>query len=184
MGVSAWVTNFLNNCRKIQKRGSLKSSEIQCQKKFCIKCKQRKVEHSEKFEETRKQLNLLLNCESICKCRGKTLCVYPICLPSSSALSEKIILLAQRKNLYGGVASTMAEVGSFFWKPVLRKSSKFVIQNYHGCKRFRATHYPNPKPGFLPRYRAEQTLPFRILGTNYAGPLYCKSKGSYLIIFL
>ena len=78
----------------------------------------------------------------------------------------------------------MTEAGSLFWKPVLRKLSKSVIQNYHGCKWFRATHYPNPKPGFLPRYRAEPTLPFRILGGNYAGPLYYKSKGNYLIIFL
>ena len=40
----------------------------------------------------------------------------------------------------------MAAVSYLFWIPVLRKLSKSVIQNCYGCKRFRATHCPNPKP--------------------------------------
>ena len=47
----------------------------------------------------------------------------------------------------------------------------------YGWKRFRATHYPNPKPRLLPRDRTEQALPFEILGTDSAVPLYYKSKG-------
>ena len=71
----------------------------------------------------------------------------------------------------------MAAVRSIFWTPVLRKLTKSVIQNCYGCKRFRATHYPNPKPGFLTRDRTEQPLPSEIIGTDYVGPLYYKSKG-------
>ena len=58
---------------------------------------------------------------------------------------------AHKKALYGGVASTMAAVRSLFKVPVLKKLTKSAIQNCHGCKRFRATHYPNPKPGLLAR---------------------------------
>ena len=73
----------------------------------------------------------------------------------------------------------MAEVRSLFWIPVLRKLTKSVIQNFHGCKRFRATHYPNPKPGLLlTRNRAEEALPFEIVGTDYAGPLRYKPEES------
>ena len=82
-----------------------------------------------------------------------------------------------RKTLHGGVASTMAVVISLICIPVLRKLTKSVIQNCYGCKWLRATHCPNPKPGLLPRDRTEQALPFEIIGTNYTGPLYYKSKG-------
>ena len=65
MRISAWITRFINDCRKTKKGGRLTISEIQCQDKFYTKREQRKVEHSENFEESRKQLNLLLNCEGI-----------------------------------------------------------------------------------------------------------------------
>ena len=48
------ITRFINNCRKIKKRGPLTTSEIQCQEKLYIEREQRKIEHSEKFEENRK----------------------------------------------------------------------------------------------------------------------------------
>ena len=53
---------------------------------------------------------------------------------------------------------------------------KTCIQNCYGCKWFRATYYPNPKPGLLPRDRTEQVLPFEMVDIDYAGPLYYKSK--------
>ena len=186
--VLAWITRFINNCGKIKKRGPLITSEIQCQEKFYIKLEQRKVEHSEKFEKSRKRLNLELNCEGIYECRGRIQGIYPIYLPSSSALSEKRINSAQRKTLHGEMASTMASVRSLFWIPVLRKLTKSVIQSYYGCKRFRATRYPNPEQGPLPRDRTERALSFEIVGTDYAGPLYYKSNGkkylkAYILLF-
>ena len=82
--VSTWVTRFISNC---QKNGEKKASNNfrntisrECE------CEQRKLKHSEKFEESKKQLNLQLNCEGIYECR---------------ALSEKIIMSAQRKTLHG-----------------------------------------------------------------------------------
>ena len=70
----------------------------------------------------------------------------------------------------------------------MRKLIKFVIRNSYGYKQFRATHYPNPKPGLLPRERTEQASPFEIARTDYAGPLYYKSKGkkdikAYIVLF-
>ena len=54
-----------------------------------------------------------------------------------------------RKNLHRGVALTMAEGRSLFWIPVLRKLTKCVVPNCYDYKRFRATHYPNPKLGLF-----------------------------------
>ena len=60
-------------------------------------------------------------------------------------------MLAHRKTLHRGVASKTATVRSLIWIQGLRKLAKSVIQNCYGCKLFRATHYPNPKPGLTPR---------------------------------
>ena len=68
-----------------------------------------KVEHSEKFEESRKQLNLQLNYEGIYERESRVQGTYPVYLPSSSALSEKII-----SQLTERVASRMAAVRSLF----------------------------------------------------------------------
>ena len=78
--VSAWITRFINNFEKNKKRGTLTTSEKQCQEKFYIKREQRKVEHSEKLEDSRKWLNLQLNCENIYECRERIQGVYPIYL--------------------------------------------------------------------------------------------------------
>ena len=56
-----------------------------------------------------------------------------------------------RKTLNGAVASTMAAVRYFFWMPVLRKITKSVIKNSYGCKWYRATYCPNPKPRLVGR---------------------------------
>ena len=79
--ISAWITRFINNCQKIKKRRPSTNSEISYQEKFYIKREQRKVEHSEKSEVSRKQLNLQLNFEVIYECRGRIQSVYPIYLP-------------------------------------------------------------------------------------------------------
>ena len=86
-----------------------------------------------------------------------------------------MIMSSHSKNLHGWVASTMAEIRSLFWIPVLRKIAKSIIPNCHGCKRFRAMHYPNLKPGLLPRDRTEQAFPFKTVGTDYASLLYYRS---------
>ena len=71
LSASAWITIFINICRKIKKREPLTTSEIQCQDNFCLKREQRKVEHSEKFEQSRKRLNLQFNCEGIYECKRR-----------------------------------------------------------------------------------------------------------------
>ena len=109
-------------------------------RKVLLKRERRNMEHSVKIEESRKQLNLQLNGGNIYEGRGRIQGVYPIYLPSSSALCEKNvkkcekIISAHRKNLYGGVTSAISEVGSLFWLAVLRKLTKSVIQNCYSCE--------------------------------------------------
>ena len=47
--------------------------------------------------------------------------------------------------------------------------------------------YPDPKPGLLPKDRIKENLPFKVIGTDYAGPVYCKVKikrtKTYILLF-
>ena len=121
MRVSARITRFLNNCRKIKKVRPQTTSEIQYQEKLYTKLEQTKLEHSKNIEDSRKQLNLQLNCEDIYECGGRVQGIYPIYFPSTLELSEKITMSIHRKNLHWKVASTMAAVRIFVLKSSFEK---------------------------------------------------------------
>ena len=59
---------------------------------------------------------------------------------------------------------------------VLREITTSAIQDCYGFKRSTATHYLNRKPGLLQSDRTEQAWLFEIVGADYTGPLYYKSK--------
>ena len=82
----------------------------------------------------------------------------------------------------------MSHVRSLFWIPHLRRLSKSVIRNCYGCKKFRSLPYHSPKPGPLPKDRTEKCFPFEVIGTDYAGPIYYKTKKknelkAYILLF-
>ena len=78
--------------------------------------------------------------------------------------------------LDGGVITTMAKVRDKFWIPKLRQITKRVLRSCHGCKRFYAIPYPDPESGLLLNDGTKENLPFKVIGTDYAGPIYCKVK--------
>ena len=93
---------------------------------------------------------------------------------------------AYRKNLYGDITSAIAEVGSLFWLAVLRKLTKSVIQNCYGCKGSEQCIIQMLNQGSY--CEIELALPFEIVGTDHAGPLYYKFKGKkdlkpYILLF-
>ena len=72
--------------------------------------------------------------------------------------------------------------------PVFRKLAKSVIQHWYGCKWFKVTRYPIPKPGHLQRDRSDQVSPFEIVGNDYTGQLHYSFKGkkdlkAYILLF-
>ena len=54
-------------------------------------------------------------------------------------------------------------------------------------KRFYTTLYSDTKPGILAKDRTKRNLPFKVIGTDYVGTIYCKVKKkqpkSYLLLF-
>ena len=100
--VSAWVKRFIKNCHHSKQSGRLITSEIEKQIKFYIKSEQNRSESCEKFQQDRKNLNLVQSTDGIYECRGRIQVSYPIYLPKESLLTEKIIRAAHKKTMHGG----------------------------------------------------------------------------------
>ncbi len=95
---------------------------------------------------------------------------------------------AHLQTLHGGVSLTMAKIREEFWIPKLRSIVKKVRKRCHGCKRFQVASLPAPPQGNLPKERSEGTIPFNIIGVDYAGPIIYKGKGKvehkgYIILY-
>ena len=113
---------------------------------------------------------------------------YPVFIPNKSLLAEKIVEEAHLQTIHGGVTLTMARIRDQYWIPTLRQLVKRIIKRCYGCKRFNISHYPKPSQGLIPTDRTKQDLPFSVIGTDYAGPFICKTKGKrdikvYLLLF-
>ena len=103
-------------------------------------------------------------------------------------MSEKIIADAHLQTLHGGVGLTMSMVRESYWIPKLHQLTKKVIRKCYGCKRFQAAAFANPPTGNLPRERTEGSIPFQVIGVDFAGPIYyrqtAKSEGnSYIMLY-
>ena len=70
----------------------------------------------------------------------------------------------------------MANIGENYWIPGLRQLTKKAISKCHGCKRFHSKPLTTPIAGYSPKTRTEQNLLFKVIGADYAGPIYCKTK--------
>ena len=82
----------------------------------------------------------------------------------------------------------MTKVTSNYWIPTLRRLTKSVVRKCYGCKRFNSLPYPGVKPGPLPNDRTEQAMSFQVIDTDFAGPIYDRTKTkkeskAYILIF-
>ena len=170
--VISWINRSITNCKKKKTNGPLTTSEIKQQQTWFIKRVQKKVADTDKFKADKQYLNLEENEVGLHLCKGRIQGDFPIYLPNTSILSEKIIQECHKLTLHGGVTTTMAKVRAKFWIPKLRQITKRMLRLCHGCKNFYAISYPDPKPGLLPKDRTKENLPFKVIGTDYAGPTY------------
>ena len=185
--ISTWILRFIDNCRKNKKSGPLATAELVNQKKFYIKREKEKVVSGDRFEDDKNRLNLEKNYEGVYICKGRRQGFYPIYLPQDPVLSKKVIFEEHKRSLHGGVVMAMSHVKSLFWIPHLRRLSKSVVRNCYGCKKF-SLPYHSPKTGPLPKDRTEKCFPFEDIGTDYAGPVYYKTKKknefkAYILLF-
>ena len=123
------------------------------------------------YQEDQLQLNLQPNSEGVLECRGRIQGHYPVYPPDSQRYIEKFVTQALLATLHAGVVSTMAKVREQYWVPRLRRLTKRVVKNCHGCRRFQAQAFSFPPQGNLPRDSTEGQTPLQVVGVDYAGPL-------------
>ena len=134
-------------------------------------------------------LYLQMNSEGGYECRGRIQGSYPVYLPPNTVLSEKLTEDAHVLTLNGGVGLTMTYIRRDYWIPRLRRLTKKVIRGCFGCKRFQATALQNPPPGNLPVERTTGSVPFQVVGVDYAGPISYKASckretgKAYILLF-
>ena len=178
MRIGAWISRFTHNSRnpsnKIQ--GPLTTNELAKQELFCIKRAQSQGMSENKFTGDKEQLNLQVNGEGVWVCHGRIQGELPIYLPDSSPVTAEMVKRAHETSIHGGVSLTMAKVREKFWVPRLRRLAKRIVKYCWGCKRFHAVSAGDPPPGYLPRERTEGTVPFDVIGVDFAGPIKYRNK--------
>ena len=121
-------------------------------------------------------------------CHGRIQGEYPVNLPPSALFNERLVMNAHLSTLDGGVGLTMAAIREDYWIPRLRQVARKVIKSCNRSKRFHATPYSKPKPGYLRRDRTEGSRPFEVVGVDYAGPIKYVTKRkkeakTYILLF-
>lgn len=95
---------------------------------------------------------------------------------------------AHLRTLQRGAGSTKTKVWQKYWVPKLRQLTKRLRYMCNGCKRFQATTFKAPVPVLLPKDKAEGSRAFKVIGTDYAGPVLYKVKSkkegkAYILVF-
>ena len=80
-----------------------------------------------RYKDDLLQLNLQPNCDGVQECCGRVQGHYPIYLPDGQRYMEKSVAQAHLATLHGGVGSTMAKVGEYYWVPQLRRLTKKIV---------------------------------------------------------
>ena len=191
MRVMTWIRRFLNNCKQKKSTrlvGPLTTSETDKEVRWWIRRAQESSSGTEKFGEDKLTLNLQKNSDGLYECCGRIQGSYTIYLPTSAVLSEKLVQDAHVLTLHGGVGLTMAYIRRDYWIPRLSQLTKKIINRCFGCNKFQSKAFASPPPGNLPIDRTMGSVPFQVLGVDYAGPiLYRISKKrdgkAYILLF-
>ena len=141
-----------------------------------MKEEQHQYSKFEKLGLSQQQLNVKLSKEGLYKCYGRIQEEYQIFIPRESKLAE-LIEETHMQTIHGRVTLTMAKVRSKYWVPTLRQLVKRVLRICYGCKNFHVKSDPAPQEGLLLVDRTNLDLPVKIIGKDYAVPVWCKSKG-------
>ena len=157
--VTAWILKFRKNCKtEDRQRGPLTTQEIENARLWWIK----RVQRDTDIKEDRDQLNLQENAQ------GQD----PIYLWNTHPFTEKLVLEAHLRTLYGGVGLTMTQIGKRYWIPKLRSLAQRKIKSCYGCRRFQATAVVQPPPGLLPKDRTEGNHAFQVVGVDYLSSMF------------
>ena len=171
--IQAWVRRFTTHrvCK-----GPLTSEDIQETKNCWIERVQSQDSQKPHFEQTRQELNLVSNADTIFECHGRIQGKYPVYLPAYAMFTRKLVQRIHVETLHVGVSLTMAAIREQYWIPTLRQLVKSVRSACWSCKRFIASPLTVPSPVPLPTDRTNGGAAFEVIGTDFAGPIKYKQR--------
>ena len=82
----------------------------------------------------------------------------------------------------------MTHIRSDYWIPTMRQVTKKITNKCNGCKRFNTKPYLSLIQGQLSKDQTEKSLPFKVIGVDYVGTIYCNTKSKketkvYILLF-
>ena len=177
--ITAWVARFIHNCKSDKANrllGPLTTAKTIKQVKGWVLRVQQNYVNTEQFQEDQLRLNLQKNEEGLYECCGRIQGGYPIYLPPDALLTEKMVHDVHILTLHGGVSLSMSFIRQKYWVPRLRQLTKKVIRACYGCRKFQVKALASPPTGNLPTDRTVGSIPFEVLGVDFAGPIAYKLK--------
>ena len=162
MRITTWIRRFVNNYRQKKSArcvGPLTTLETNNEVRWWVQRVQESPSGTEKLKKDKLTLNLQKNSDGLYEYHGRIQGSYPIYLPPSAVLMEKLVGLK------------MALIRHDYWIPQLRRLTKKVISGCLGCNKFQAKAFGSPPPVNLPIDRTMGSIPFQVLGVDYAGPI-------------
>ena len=130
--IMCWVHRFIHNYRKQKERslGLIKYEELAAEEKEFV----REAQAADPPTAREADLNLTVNGDGLLECCGRIIGQYPIYIPRSSLLAEKVVARTHSLTLHGGVSLTMTKVRAQYWIPQLRSIVKQVRGKCMGCR--------------------------------------------------
>lgn len=191
----AWVCRFLANCKVLKHertKGELTAQEfVAAEHKVWLWVQ--KESFCDKDESKLKSLLPFVDEDGLIRIKTKvsnredtTDFCFPIVLPDSHPVVERLILSYHRENCHAGIQILLSIIRQRFWILKGRKTVRSVIHKCVPCKRYttkRLESIPTP----LPMNRVRDAKVFEVSGCDLAGPLYVKSdKGTtkvWIVLF-
>nr|XP_042912440.1 uncharacterized protein LOC122272625 [Parasteatoda tepidariorum] len=185
----AWILRLLYNCRNSEKN---LSSELSVDELEKAERRLFKLIQKESFTGTQdpsikalrpiEDENGLFRAKtSIIQRKDEKNFLYPVILPSSHPVVQRLILEKHLEKHHAGVSMLMAHLKENVWILKSRKTIRNVIRKCIKCKRFQA-HRIEIEPGIPPEDRVKEAAIFEIIGVDLAGPLYLSNKSKAWIV--
>ena len=204
--ITAFVLRFIRNCRKpkINFTGAITPTELtqanlkEIQREVFTKEISNIKSQAHCPQTSRlplvRQLRLFLDKSGLLRCGGRIhnaptsqLAKFPYLLPTKHPFTNLIIHATHKKQLHGGVNSTLTAIRQCYWIPSARQVIRKLLRHCVICQKVQGKPYQTPDPPPLIKERTQNAQPFEFTGVDFTGALYVRNRGDenkvYICLF-
>ena len=194
--ITAFTLRFIRNCQKpkIKFTGPITPAELTQANLLWIREIQQESfatemnnlnAHTTRPQTNRlplvRQLRLFLDKSGLLRCGGRIhnaptteLAKFPYLLPTKHPFTKLLVYATHKKQLHGGVNSTLTAIRQCYWIPqVIRKLLRHCVI----CQKVQGKAYQIPDPPPLIKERIQSAQPFEYTGVDFTGAMYVRDRG-------